>query len=71
MKRIVLTTALILIIGLASFANRILFEGHSNSQFGDYKIEALDNRMSFKDKELDLYQITYEKNGLSVIVALD
>lgn len=71
MKRIFLTTALILIISLASFGNRILFEGHSNSQFGDYKIEALDNHMSFKDKELDLYQISYEKNGLTVIVALD
>ena len=71
MKRIVLTTALILIISLASFANQLLSQGHSNSQFGDYKIEALDNRMPFKDKELDLYQITYEKNGLTVIVALD
>ena len=71
MKRIVLTTALILIISLASFANQLLSQGHSNSQFGDYKIEALDNRMPFKDKELDLYQITYEKNGLTVIIALD
>ena len=71
MKRIVLTTALILIISLASFANQLLSQGHSNSQFGDYKIEALDNHMPFKDKELDLYQITYEKNGLTVIVALD
>ena len=71
MKRIVLTTALILIISLASFANQLLSQGHSNSQFGDYKIEALDNRMPFKDKELDLYQITYEKNGLTVVVALD
>ena len=71
MKRIVLTTALILIISLASFANQLLSQGHSNSQFGDYKIETLDNRMPFKDKELDLYQITYEKNGLTVIVALD
>ena len=71
MKRIVLTTALILIISLASFANQLLSQGHSNSQFGDFKIEALDNRMPFKDKELDLYQITYEKNGLTVIVALD
>ncbi|MCX6221308.1 MAG: hypothetical protein NTZ69_09985 [Bacteroidia bacterium] len=71
MKRIVLTTAMILIISLASFANQLLSQGHSNSQFGDYKIEALDNRMPFKDKELDLYQITYEKNGLTVVVALD
>jgi len=71
MKRIVFTTVLILIISLSSFANQLLSQGHSNSQFGDYKIEALDNRMPFKDKELDLYQITYEKKGLTVIVALD
>jgi hypothetical protein len=71
MKRIVFTTVLILVIGLASFANQVLSQGHSNSQFGDYKIEALDKQMSFKNKQLDLYQITYEKNDLKVIVALD
>ena len=71
MKRIVLTTALILIISLTTFANQLLFQGHSNSQFGDYTITKLDNRMPFRDKELDLYQITYENNGLTVIVAID
>jgi len=70
MKRIVLTAALILIISMVSFANQVLFQGHSNSQFGDYKIVALDQQMPFRDKELALYQITYE-NGQTVTVALD
>lgn len=70
MKRIVLTTALILIISLASFASQVLFQGNSNSQFGAYIIVALDDRMPFKDRELAQYQITYE-NGQTVVVAVD
>ena len=70
MKRIIITSALILIISMTTFANQVLFQGNSNSQFGDYKIVALDNQMPFKEKALDLYQITYE-NGQTVIVALD
>jgi len=71
MKRIVLTTAMILVISLTTFANQLLYQGHSNSLFGDYKIMKLDNRMPFRDKELELYQITYENNGMTVLVALD
>jgi hypothetical protein len=70
MKKIVLTTVLILIISVVTFANQVLFQGNSNSQFGAYVIVALDNQMPFKDKELAQYQITYE-NGQTVVVAVE
>jgi hypothetical protein len=70
MKRIVLTTALILIISLVTVANQVLFQGNSNSQFGAYVIVALDHQIPFKDKELAQYQITYE-NGQRIVVALE
>jgi len=70
MKKIVLTTVLILIISVVTFANQVLFQGNSNSQFGAYVIVALDNHMPFKDKELAQYQITYE-NGQTVVVAVE
>jgi hypothetical protein len=55
---------------MVSFANQVLFQGNSNSQFGAYVIVALDSQMPFKDKELAQYQITYE-NGQTVVVALE
>lgn len=71
MKRIVLTAVMILTVCLASFATRIVAQGQSNSTFGAYKIEALDDHLMFANKELDQYQITYEKSDIKVIVVLD
>ena len=71
MKRIVLTTVLFLTVCLASFASHIVAQGHSNSAFGDYKIEALDDHLMFNNKELEKYQITYEKMNLKIVVAVD
>ena len=71
MKRIFLTTVLFLTLCVASFATQIVAEGKSNSAFGNYKIEALDDHLMFMNKELDKYQITYENTDLSVIVVLD
>ncbi len=71
MKRILLTTVLILTLCVATFATNIVAQGKSNSAFGDYKIEALDDHLMFMNKELDKYRITYENTDLSVIVVID
>lgn len=71
MKRIIFSAVLILAVCLASFAKRTVAEGESNSAFGAYKIEALDDHMMLKDKELEKYQITYDKSDLKVVVVLD
>jgi hypothetical protein len=71
MKRIFLTVAVILTVCLASFANTLVTQGESNSEFGAYKIELLKDRLVLNDRVLNTYQITYENSGLKVIVAVD
>ncbi|MEI7830297.1 MAG: hypothetical protein WCI31_11030 [Prolixibacteraceae bacterium] len=71
MKKIVFTTVLILVVCLGTFAKRTVAEGDSNSTFGTYKIESLDDRFFLKDKGLEKYQITYQNSDLKVIVAID
>ena len=71
MKRIVLTTVIILTVCTASMANRVVAKGQSNSAFGAYKIEEADDHLMFQNKELDQYLITYEKSDLKVVVVLD
>ena len=71
MKKLFFTTALILTVCIASMGNRIVSKGQSNTAFGDYKIEQLDQHLMFNNKELDEYMITYEKMGMKVLVAID
>jgi hypothetical protein len=71
MKRIILTIALILTVCLASIANTIVAQGESNSVFGAYKIEALNDHLMFQNKQLDKYMITYENSDMKLIVAVD
>ena len=66
-----MTAVVLLTVCLASFASHIVAQGHSNTAYGDYKIEMMDNHLLFMNKELDQYLITYEKNNLKVVVALD
>lgn len=71
MKKIVLSIALILTVCLSSMGNRFVAKGQSNSEFGDYRIEQLDDHLVLNNKELDQYLITYEKKELKVVVVLD
>jgi uncharacterized CHY-type Zn-finger protein len=71
MKKIVFTTVMILVVCLGTFAKRIVAEGDSNSAFGTFIIESMDDRLFLKDKDLEKYQITYQNSDLKVIVAID
>ncbi|MEI6274578.1 MAG: hypothetical protein WCP08_01250 [Prolixibacteraceae bacterium] len=71
MKKFVLTSALILMVSMFTMANKIVAKGSSNSAFGNYTIEKLDDHMMIKGKELDQFMITYEKSDLKVMVVLD
>jgi len=71
MKTIILTTVLILMVSMYTMGNKIVAKGSSNSSFGEYKIEQLDNHMMINGKELDQYMISYEKTDLKVVVVLD
>jgi len=71
MKTIILTTALILLSCMLTMGNKTVAKGSSNSPFGDYKIEKLEDHMTLNGVELDKYMITYEKSDLKVVVVLD
>ncbi len=71
MKKLLLSTVLILLVGMVTMGNNIVAKGQSNSPFGDYKIEKLGDHMVLNNKELDKYLITYEKTTMKVVVVVD
>jgi hypothetical protein len=71
MKTIILTTVLFLMVSMFAMGNKIVAKGSSNSAFGNYKIEQLEDHMMLQGKELDKYLITYEKSDMKVVVVLD
>jgi uncharacterized CHY-type Zn-finger protein len=60
-----------LTLSFASNAKTIVAKGESNSAFGNYTIEQLDDHMMLNNKELDKYLITYENTDMKVVVVMD
>jgi hypothetical protein len=71
MKKILLTTVLILTAVIASVGNPIIAVGQTNTSFGDYKIIALDDHVTINGREMEKYLISYERTDMKVIVAVD
>jgi uncharacterized CHY-type Zn-finger protein len=71
MKRITLIALLLMTVSMVSMGNNIVAKGQSNTTFGDYKIEQLNDHMVLNGKELDQYLITYEKSDMKVMVVID
>jgi hypothetical protein len=71
MKRVVLSTIVILALSTASFAGKFVAEGESNSALGNYRIEMDDNLITLNGKAHLPYIITYENTGMKVRVAVD
>jgi uncharacterized CHY-type Zn-finger protein len=71
MKRITLIALLLMTVSMVSMGNNLVAKGQSNTTFGEYKIEQLDDHMVLNGKELDQYLITYEKSNMKVMVVID
>jgi hypothetical protein len=71
MKRVVLVTALILAVSMASFARKFVAEGKTYSALGNYKIEIADNPITLNGKELKAFVVSYENSNMEVTVAFD
>jgi hypothetical protein len=71
MKKVVLSTIVILALSTASFAGKFVAEGESNSALGNYRIEMDDNLITLNGKAHLPYIITYENTGMKVRVAVD
>lgn len=71
MKMIFLTAVLIVTSCMLAMGNKFVAKGESNSPFGDYRIEKLEDHLIFNNKELDKYVITYANTDMKVIIAMD
>ena len=71
MKTLILTTVLVLTLSFASTSRTIVAKGESNSAFGNYTIELLDDHMMLNNNELDKYLISYENTDMKVVVVMD
>jgi hypothetical protein len=70
MKKMILTTVLILVVCTASFGKRVVAKGNTFSAFGDYKIETVDNPVTIKGEDCKAYKISYENSNLEVTLVV-
>ncbi len=71
MKRIILSTVLIVTVCVISFAGKPVAEGKTFSALGDYRIENADNPVLLNGKELEAFVISYANTGMKVTLAID
>jgi hypothetical protein len=71
MKRILLTTTLIMAFCLATFARKFVAEGQTYSALGNYKIETSDNPVTLNGKTLKAFVISYTNSNMEVTVAFE
>jgi hypothetical protein len=70
MKRMILATVLILLIGTVAFGRKFVAEGKSHTALGNYKIELADNPVTIKGTDCKAYIISYENSPMEVTVVV-
>ena len=70
MKRISLVLVLFAAFSLLSFG-KVIIRGESNTSYGAYTIERLDETVMLAGEEMKCYLISYEKSPLQVKVLVD
>jgi hypothetical protein len=70
MKRIILSTVLILTIGTVVFGRKFVADGKSHTALGNYKIELADNPVTLKGTDCKAYIISYENSPMEVTVVV-
>jgi hypothetical protein len=68
MKKIVLTSALIIAVCLSSFARKFVVQGDTYSTLGKYRVEIDDNYITVNGFQHKPYVITFENTGLEARV---
>lgn len=68
MKRMILSTVLLLLICTVSFGRKLVAEGKTYTALGDYKIELTDNPVLMKGEDCKAYVISYENTPMEVTV---
>jgi hypothetical protein len=70
MKRKFLAAVLILTLSTASFARKLVAEGKTFTELGNYKIELADNPVSLKGIDCKAFIISYENSPMEVKVVI-
>jgi hypothetical protein len=70
MKKIIISTAFILLVCTASFGKKVIAKGNTFSALGDYKIETVDNPFSLRGKDCSAYKISYENSSIDVTLVV-
>jgi hypothetical protein len=70
MKRILVFAVVILFSTTALFGRKLVAEGKSFTQLGNYKIELADNPVTMKGEDCTAYVISYENTPMEVTVVI-
>jgi hypothetical protein len=70
MKRMMLAAVLILAFSTASFARKLVAEGKTFTELGNYKIELADNPLTVNGENCKTYIISYANTPLEVTVVI-
>jgi hypothetical protein len=70
MKRIFVLALLVVIMSSATFARKLVAEGKTFTQLGNYKIELADNPVPLKGVDCKSYVIKYENTPMEVTVII-
>jgi hypothetical protein len=70
MKRIFVLALLVMTVSSATFARKLVAEGKTFTQLGNYKIELADNPVPLKGVDCKSYVIKYENSPMEVTVII-
>jgi hypothetical protein len=70
MKRIILTSLLVIAVSMTSFARKFVAEGQTYSAMGNYKIEIPDSPVMINGVEMKSFVITYANSNMEVNIAI-
>jgi len=70
MKRVILSTVLVIAFCTASFAGKVVAKGQTYTALGNYTIETADNPVFVKGEECKTFTISYENSPMDVTVAV-
>jgi hypothetical protein len=70
MKKMILTTVLILVVCTVSFGKKVVAKGSTFSALGDYKIETVDTPTNINGVDCTTYKISYENSAMDVTLVV-
>ncbi len=70
MKKLILSTVLLLAVCAVSFGTRVVASGQTFSELGDYKIETIENPVSFMGKDCEAYLVKYQNSPLELKIII-